>query len=404
MSITQRTIAGLETTGKIQFIRDSSLSGFGIKVTAQGKASFIVEARVRGGRTVRRTIGSVDLLSLEDAKIEARQMLLDLKRGVDIARVQPPAPPASNSLQEALEAYLRTRVRLKETTKRQYRKVVEGAFPELLGREVNGIAVDDIATAYRRIASRASASYAAIALRTLRAILNSTDIAVNPVKRFLKTSGFSATSTTRTRYLSDQEISRVMDFSRDPATGQSTLIGDLLMFYLLTGCRKGEALGLTKRHHSAEAGTITFTNTKNGLDHTIPLEGWIKSIIDRRVTNASEEDPRLFPYTENEYRTALKKASRELAFSEPWTTHDLRRTFAEHCQLIGFDHHVIGSALNHTPVGVTQRSYLGGGLAKREILRDVYSKLQRQFLFYHDGFEARRLPDGMAPFEWDTPT
>jgi len=53
-TITQKTIAKIEPTGAVQFVRDSSLTGFGIKVTAKGKASYFAEARVKGGRTVRK--------------------------------------------------------------------------------------------------------------------------------------------------------------------------------------------------------------------------------------------------------------------------------------------------------------------------------------------------------------
>ena len=81
-SITQTTILNIRPSGQIQYIRDESLRGFRIKVTAKGKASFLVEKRVHGGRTVRKLIGDTDLISLREAKQEAQGLLLRLsKRG-----------------------------------------------------------------------------------------------------------------------------------------------------------------------------------------------------------------------------------------------------------------------------------------------------------------------------------
>ena len=41
--ITQRISANVEATGTRYFVRDTNLTGFAIKVTAKGKATFIVE-------------------------------------------------------------------------------------------------------------------------------------------------------------------------------------------------------------------------------------------------------------------------------------------------------------------------------------------------------------------------
>jgi len=87
--ITQRLISSLTATEKIQYVRDQKLRGFGIKVTAKGKISYFVEARVKGGRAVRKNIGDVYLLDLETARLKARTALVELKSGVDIGRVIP---------------------------------------------------------------------------------------------------------------------------------------------------------------------------------------------------------------------------------------------------------------------------------------------------------------------------
>ncbi|MFT7105953.1 MAG: hypothetical protein ACJAVT_000468 [Yoonia sp.] len=83
--ITMVSIASLKPTGKRQFIRDSTLVGFGIEGSAKGKFTYFVETRVRGsGKGVRTQIGNVEHISLDEARQEARKLLLEAKRGHDI--------------------------------------------------------------------------------------------------------------------------------------------------------------------------------------------------------------------------------------------------------------------------------------------------------------------------------
>ena len=59
--------------------------GWGIEVSAKGKASYFIETRVTGCRSAtRKKIGSVDIISLFDAQAEAKAFLGDAAKGVDI--------------------------------------------------------------------------------------------------------------------------------------------------------------------------------------------------------------------------------------------------------------------------------------------------------------------------------
>jgi hypothetical protein len=83
-NITQRTLAQLDGTGKRRFVRDSNLVGFGIEVSAKGKATYFVETRVKGTRkNVRTQLGNVDHLTLDDARTEARHLLAQAAKGND---------------------------------------------------------------------------------------------------------------------------------------------------------------------------------------------------------------------------------------------------------------------------------------------------------------------------------
>lgn len=385
-NITQVTISRLRASGEIQYIRDQSLTGFGIKVTARGKASYFAEARVRGGRSVRKTIGRVDLIPLDDAKVEARALLLELSRGIDVARIPPTPPPQDDSLQVVFDSYIRNRVTLKASTIYDYQQVMRKCFADWLPLSVTAITRDMVGIRYRVLIADKSESYVKKGMRTLQAILNSSDLTTNPVASFLRVSGTTTSSVARHRFLRSGEIQKVLELGREE-DGTANRFGELMTFYLLTGCRRTEALSLKKTDYVDE--TITFRETKNGRIHQIPAYGWIKPIIEGAI--ASSDTDMIFPYSISRFRTKLKRFQDHLGLEEHWTTHDLRRTFAEHCQLTGLDVNVIASALNHSPSGITQNYYLGGGLAKLEMLRDVYAKLQRQYRAYLDDVGDVRL-------------
>lgn len=62
------------------FVRDTEVPGFGVRVTATGSKSWIVERKV-GGKTVRQTLGRVGVMPLPDARVAAMSALAKLAAG-----------------------------------------------------------------------------------------------------------------------------------------------------------------------------------------------------------------------------------------------------------------------------------------------------------------------------------
>jgi hypothetical protein len=102
-------------------IRDEELKGFGLRVTPQ-KKTYIVDSRVNGVRR-RVTIGRCDLLTLEEARLKARQVLLDMASGIDPTAEKRNEKIARITLIELLEEYLQVRT-LKASTASVYRRVI----------------------------------------------------------------------------------------------------------------------------------------------------------------------------------------------------------------------------------------------------------------------------------------
>lgn len=248
---------------------------------------------------------------------------------------------------------------------------------------VNAISSHMVTDKYTELVrSGKSVDYVNSGFRTLKALFNYAGVIPNPISVAGKRNGVSFSSEPRNTFLrSDQIKGLIASFGRSAwaADPRSPDHVSFLLFVLLTGCRKSEALNLCWK--DVKEREITFLNTKNKRDHTIPNVGMITDVLASRRRSDAEPEDRVFLLTDDRLKIRLKE-SRETGFLGDWTTHDLRRTFAEHSSLAGIDPHQIGMALNHTPVGVTTKSYLGGNLAKLPSLRRMYQLYQSQLMSY----------------------
>lgn len=85
---------------------DSVLSGFGLRLFASGRSSWVVQYRTSGRRQRRFTIGDVRHLSLVEARTKAREVLAQVALGYDPQADRQKVRRASRVI-ELVEAYLK---------------------------------------------------------------------------------------------------------------------------------------------------------------------------------------------------------------------------------------------------------------------------------------------------------
>lgn len=78
--LTGKFVETVKTDKKRQEFCDTSLEGFGLRVTKKGTKTFFVRFRYRG-KQERETIGRYPFYSLADAKDKAREILAEVERG-----------------------------------------------------------------------------------------------------------------------------------------------------------------------------------------------------------------------------------------------------------------------------------------------------------------------------------
>ncbi|WP_217810186.1 tyrosine-type recombinase/integrase [Salibaculum griseiflavum] len=392
--ITQRTLASIEATGKRHFIRDKDLTGFGIAVTAKGKASYFVETRIRGlNKVIRKQLGSVDHLPLEDARQEARKHLLEAKRGKDIRFSDQEDEPLPDTLGAALESHLKAKQHsMRPSTTSDYKKTFNNALSDWRDLPTKQLSRGMIAKRYNELLGRYSGAYVDKIFRNLSSTLAFHGIAPNPCK-VISDKGLKAPLVARERALTPREIHIVW---QEHATFKPP-VTRILLFYMLTGLRRSEVLNLTWA--DIYGGHARIRQPKNHQPHVIPLTGILKTLAGER----GEDEQRVFGYTTHSLRTAFDKFKQRVKFHDDWTIHDLRRTFSADLQLLGYSEAEIGIALNHAAGSVTGRHYRGRTRNKSWLLSRMYTDLQTQHSYYqyNDGDldEVRPMPKDWEPYQ-----
>lgn len=116
---------------------------------------------------------------------------------------------------------------------------------------------------------------------------------------------------------------------------------DLFKFILLTGCRSSEARKLTHNDIDMHRWAVTFKDTKNGLDLTLPLTQTLKTIVLERISMST--DNKIFALAEP--KTVTKHIERYCGLHK--SPHDLRRTFAGAAEAAGIGSTIKKDLLNH---------------------------------------------------------
>jgi hypothetical protein len=97
---------------------DASLPGFGLRLSQGGARSFVV---VHGETRTRRTIGRYPIISLADARNEARRLMAEITLGLN--------KPPTVTFQEALDEFLaNSEKRNRPRTARDYRRLLTRHF------------------------------------------------------------------------------------------------------------------------------------------------------------------------------------------------------------------------------------------------------------------------------------
>jgi integrase len=331
---------------------DTALPCFACRVSQGGAKTFILKIQ-----NSRRAIGRWPLISLSQARTEAKRLLAEKTLG----KIR----PQSVTFPQALDTFLsekaksrrpRTVQTLKERLNQHF--ALKGQLAEITHQE--------IARRLSKIKTSPEHDHAlAVAKTFFTWAYDRRLITDNPV-RGLAPHGHTA----RSRVLSDQELVRIWRACEQrggASTRASAPIGfgapladgvsapslpanfcAIVKLLILTGQRRGEIAALQFSWIKENQITFPASVTKNSREHVVPISGHTASLLAPFLKTSTSL---LFPARArnspfkgwSKAKAALDRASGVTR----WTLHDARRTFATRLAEMGVAPHIIERLLNH---------------------------------------------------------
>lgn len=339
--------------------RDSELKGFGLRVGKTGKV-YIAESKVNG-RVVRISIGKHGVFTPEQARLRAREILLMMAKGINPLDAKKESRARGVTLEQALTDYLSARKTLKPRTVADYQSSINCYMADWKNKPLSEITKDMVAKRHTKIGERSKAQ-ANLTMRYLRAIFNFAAaqyenrkgeplIPDNPVRRLSQTRAWYRIER-RQSVIKTHELAAwyaaVMNIKNDATGRNRETIRDYLLLVQFTGLRKEEAACLAWANVDLRAKTLTVKDTKNHLDHTLPLSDFLFDMLQRRKVEAVNEY--VFPGANGvgrivEQRKQMVKVTEESGVQ--FIIHDLRRTFITIAESLDISSYALKRLLNH---------------------------------------------------------
>ena len=373
MKLDQASLARLTLpAGRSELIVfDDKLPGFGLRIRAGGKRTWIVQYRV-GAKQRRKTLGSFPTVSADRARAAAKQDLAEIQLGSDPqAKKAEQRARALETLEAVAARYLRQqRERLKDRSFDQIETHLKKHWSPLNGLPVHEITRRNVAARLGEIATERGPFAANRARTTLSGLfswaMKEGVVDANPVVG----TNLQADEQPRDRVLTDSELVAIWNACRDDDYGR------IVRLLMLTGQRRDEVGGMAKSEIDlgARKWNIARERTKNSRAHELPLSDLALEIVEKafRRRGTEKRDPifgdgpraadgvacgfsgwsKAKAQLDERVQAATPAAVKspqgtKYEKASPWRVHDLRRTVATRMADLGVLPHVVEAVLNH---------------------------------------------------------
>lgn len=380
-----------EKSGQV-FYRDSELLGFGLRVGKTAKVYF-AEAKLHG-KTVRKSIARHNVVSLDDARSQAKSYLAEISRGKNPHDEEKARKAKLVTLAEVLENYIEARGNLMRSTIQDYRHTFDAYLHDWLKKPAIEISKDMVELKFRKI-SQTSPSQANKTMRNFRAVMNYAIMKYedsngdsifrhNPVIRITQLRAWHRAVRKNTlikHYDLAPWYQAVMSLSNDSIAPNREVVKDFLLLVLFTGLRRNEAAKLTWNRVDLRDKTIVIKDTKNHTDHTLPLTDFLYDLLTKRKAEAKTKY--VFPNETNTgYMTDPKKQIANVIKESGvnFSTHDLRRTFITIAESLDISAYALKRLLNHKMTNDVTAGYIISDVERLRVpMQKITDYIKAQF-------------------------
>jgi integrase len=349
--------------------------GWGVRILASGRKSWVIQFRDKTGKSRRHTIGDLRIVPLTIAEKRASELLSNAKLGIDLlgeekAKRERRAADAERSVGAMAQAYLSEPETKQKRSFLELERYLSTHWQPVHHESAETISRHDLVPELRKI----RAERGPIAANRARSALSGMfawAITHGRLQREASPTAFLPKwpETSRERALSLTELASIWQAA--PEIGQ--IFGAVLRLLILTGSRKSEISGLRWSEIDFDQTVIRLpgSRTKNARPHLVPLAPAAVAILE---TVPRINDLLVFPGFAS-WSYAKKALDALVPLSSPWVIHDIRRSVAtglrEH---VGTDVHLAELILNH--VGGT-RGGVAGVYDRSERLAERRRALER---------------------------
>ena len=338
---------------------DTEIKGFGVRVTAKGAKSFIINYRMRNGPTeYRYTFGKFPAWTVKAARKEAKDLRQRIDRGENPLGDRK-AERAAMTVKDLAELYKTEHVpKLSPKSQHEYRTMLsEDILPALGKLKVSEVQRADTIALHKKVAERAPVR----ANRVLAVVSGMFKMA----KKLDMHQGDNPCSGVdrnpeekRATYLSQAEIASLSEaLAKYP--GQTA--ANVIRFLILTGARSGETRKATWAQIDLEKGIWTkpSADTKTKKEHRVPLSAPALQLLSELRSRSTPDAVYVFPGRTGAEPIKQFRACWEFVCKKAGLKgvrpHDLRHTYASILASAGIGLPLVGALLGHTQAQTTAR-------------------------------------------------
>jgi hypothetical protein len=334
-----------------RLLRDRVLCGFCVRMKAR-RRTFRIATSV-AGKQFRMTLGVWPLMSVEEARQRAMEVLAQCRAGM---RPSGKIVKALPTVREALIPYCVDR-KIKASSQKRYESMFRTHFADWLDRSVEEMGGQGFAEHCLAFAQSKGNALVEVGRGIVTALIKY----VNAVHGLALESPFGRLAAAGLMPEHSQPRARVLQEADLPAWRAAVdKLGekqrDYLLLMLYTGLRRNEGRQLRRAQIDLTGSVLSIPMTKNGKPHSLPITPVMREILERRCAGLGEEDE-LFSGVSAEHIHSMA-----MRLGAPkFMLHDLRKLVATVGEKLGLSDAVMRRILNHTArkSDVLHRHYVG---------------------------------------------
>ena len=353
-TISKRSVDGLPADGKDALYWDRDLSGYGVRVYASGRKTYVVQCRGPHG-SQRVTIGQHGEITPDEARKKAAMAIDLIKRGENPVPAPPrPEPTIADLTTRFMDAHVK--VNCKPSSAVHYRRTIDNHILPALG----SMAVGSLERGHVTALHYGLRAKPVTANRTIDILSKMLSLAeawqMRPAGSNPCRSVHRYKEEKRERFLTPDEVRRLGRVLNEAEGGASVYAVAAIRLLMLTGCRLSEVLSLRWDDVDRTARELRIRDSKTG-PRSVPLTPTVADVL--AAIPRVPDNPWVIAGTRPGAR--LQRIDkhwarlRARAGLEDVRIHDCRHSYASRALALGESLTMIGRLLGHTKVSTTAR-------------------------------------------------